>query len=151
MDAGQPRRAAGAALSDRPPPQTHAGLRRWPYLLLAWTCLALGVIGIVVPGLPTTPFILVAGWAAARGSTRLHAWLHAHRLFGPMLRDWEREGAVSRRAKWTATLVMALCAALMFHVAEARWAAATGTAVMVVVAIWLWRRPEPGAAVGKGR
>ncbi len=118
-------------------------MRRWPYLLLAWVCLALGIIGIVVPGLPTTPFILLAGWAAARGSTRLHAWLHAHRLFGPMLRDWERNGAVSRRAKWTASLLMAVCAVLMFWFAPVAWAAALGSAVMFAVAIWLWRRPEP--------
>ncbi len=125
------------------PAAASSSLRRWPYLLLAWICLTLGVIGIVVPGLPTTPFILLAGWAAARGSTRLHAWLHAHRLFGPMLRDWERSGAVSRRAKWAASIAMVLCAALMFWLAEAAWAAPLGSAVMLGVAIWLWRRPEP--------
>lgn len=120
-----------------------SALRRWPYLLLAWICLALGIIGIVVPGLPTTPFILLAGWAAARGSTRLHAWMHAHRLFGLMLRDWERDGAVSRRAKWMASIAMVFCAALMLWLAEAAWVAALGSGVMLAVAIWLWRRPEP--------
>jgi len=150
VDASQPLRPAGAALSGGPPLQPPTGLRRWPYLLLAWVCLALGVIGIVVPGLPTTPFILLAGWAAARGSTRLHAWLHGHYLFGPMLRDWEREGAVSRRAKWTASVAILLCAGLMFWVAEAAWAAAIGTGVMAVVAVWLWRRPEPRWTRGAG-
>lgn len=54
-----------------------------------------------------------------------------------MLRDWERERAVSRRAKWTASIAMLLCAALLFWIAEAVWAAAVGSAVMAVVAIWL--------------
>ena len=86
---------------------------RWALLALAATCLLLGVIGVVVPGLPTTPFILLAAWAAARSSPRLHAWLLQHRLFGPMVRDWQNGGTVSRRAKWSATIAMGVCAAII--------------------------------------
>jgi uncharacterized membrane protein YbaN (DUF454 family) len=111
--------------------------------LLAYASLALGLIGIVVPGLPTVPFVLLAAFAAARGSQRLRDWLLAHRHFGPMIRDWEAHGAVSRRAKRLATLMMAACAVVMFLTAPEAWMAATGTAVMAVVAAWLWRRPEP--------
>nr|WP_281377956.1 YbaN family protein [Chiayiivirga flava] len=114
-----------------------------PYLLLAWLALALGMIGIVVPGLPTTPFVLLAAWAAARGSSRLHDWLRAHRVFGAMIRDWQAGGAVHRRAKRAATATMALCAALLFATAPGLWMAAAGSAVMLIVGVWLWRRPEP--------
>ena len=120
-----------------------AGVRRLAWLVLAYVSLALGVIGIFVPGLPTTPFVLLSASAAARGSRRLHAWLLAHRQFGPMIRDWQATGAVSRRAKRAATAMMALSAAVMFATAPKLWMAATGTAIMGVVAIWLWRRPEP--------
>ena len=120
-----------------------AGVRRLAWLVLAYVSLALGVIGIFVPGLPTTPFVLLSAFAAARGSRRLHAWLLAHRQFGPMIRDWQATGAVSRRAKRAATAMMALSAAVMFATAPKLWMAATGTAIMGVVAIWLWRRPEP--------
>ncbi len=120
-----------------------AGVRRLAWLVLAYVSLALGVIGIFVPGLPTTPFVLLSAYAAARGSRRLHAWLLAHRQFGPMIRDWQATGAVSRRAKRAATAMMALSAAVMFATAPKLWMAATGTAIMGVVAIWLWRRPEP--------
>ena len=89
------------------------------------------------------PFVLLAAFSAARGSQRLHAWLLAHRQFGPMIRDWEAQGAVSRRAKRVATLMMAVCAVIMFLTAPAIWMAATGTAIMALVAAWLWRRPEP--------
>jgi uncharacterized membrane protein YbaN (DUF454 family) len=125
------------------PPSPLRGLRRWPWLLLAWVALALGLIGIVVPGLPTTPFVLLAAWAAARGSQRLHRWLEAHRVFGPMIRDWQAQGAVSRRAKRAAMLMMALCSAIFFLTAPRIWMAALGTAIMAVVAAWLWTRPEP--------
>ena len=120
-----------------------AALRRWLWLALAYVALARGLVGIFVPGLPTTPFVLLSAFAAARGSRRLHAWLLAHRQFGPMIRDWQASGAVSRRAKRAATAMMALSAVVMFLTAPKPWMAATGTAIMAVVAVWLWRRPEP--------
>lgn len=137
--------------SDRAPefeqqaPLQRGRVRRVLYLLLAWLALMLGVIGIVLPGLPTTPFILLSAWAAARGSVRLHAWLRAHRVFGPMVRDWQASGAVSRRAKWAATITMLACAGVMAATAPKLWMAGIGSAVMLVVAAWLWRRPEPVA------
>lgn len=119
---------------------------RWAWWLLAYLSLALGLVGIAVPGLPTVPFVLLAAFAAARGSRRLHRWLLAHPRFGPMIHSWQAYGAVSRRAKWLATLMMAASAGLMFATAPAVWMAATGSAIMAVVATWLWRRPEPPRA-----
>ena len=116
---------------------------RWAWWLLAYGALALGIIGIVVPGLPTVPFVLLSAFAAARGSKRLHDWLLAHPQFGPMIRDWQAHGAVSRRAKVLAVSMMAACAVIMFLTAPRWWMAATGTAIMAVVAVWLWARPEP--------
>jgi uncharacterized protein len=98
---------------------------------------------VVVPGLPTVPFVLLSAYAAARGSQRLHRWLLAHRQFGPMIRDWHAHGAVSRRAKWLATTMMSACAVILFLTAPRAWMAATGTALMAIVATWLWQRPEP--------
>jgi uncharacterized membrane protein YbaN (DUF454 family) len=119
---------------------------RFVLLLGALLCLALGVIGIFVPGLPTTVFILMAAALASRGSPRLAAWLESHRLFGPMIRDWRAHRSVSRRAKWSATVMMTLCAALLFATASHWGYAALGSGVMAIVATWLWLRPEPPAA-----
>ena len=116
---------------------------RWAWWLLAWLALGLGLVGIVVPGLPTVPFVLLSAYAAARGSQRLHAWLLAHRQFGPLIRDWQAQGAVGRRAKWLATAMMAAAAVVMALAAPRWWMAAIGIAFMAAVDLWLWSRPEP--------
>ena len=116
---------------------------RWAWWLLAYLSLGLGLVGIVVPGLPTVPFVLLAAFAAARGSQRLHGSLLAHAQFGPMIRDWQSFGAVSRRAKILAVTMMAACAALLFVTAPRPWMAIAGTAIMAIVGAWLWTRPEP--------
>lgn len=116
---------------------------RWAWWLLAYAALALGIVGIVVPGLPTVPFVLLSAFAAARGSQRLHERLLADPRFGPMIRDWQSQGAVSRRAKRLATMMMTLAAVAMLATAPRLWMAGLGIACMAAVAAWLWRRPEP--------
>src|SRR5690606_1302921 len=81
--------------------------------LLAGVSLCLAVVGAVLPGLPTTVFVLIAAWAAARSSPALHAWLVQHKVFGPVLLNWNNGRCVSRRAKRTAAAVMSLSAAWM--------------------------------------
>jgi uncharacterized protein len=69
--------------------------------------LALAVLGVVLPGLPTTPFVLLAAACYARASPRLHQWMLNHRWIGPLLRDWERHRSLTRRTKAVAVLSMA--------------------------------------------
>ena len=121
---------------------------RWAWWLLAYASLGTGIVGIFVPGLPTTVFILIAAYAASRGSERLHRRLLQHPLFGPMIRDWQAHGAVSRKAKWAATWTMLACALLLLVVMQASathraWMMALPIACMAVVCTWLWLRPEP--------
>lgn len=120
-------------------------LLRWVYLGLALLFLLLGVIGIFLPVLPTTPFILLSAWAAARSSPRLLDWLENHTAFGPMIIDWRRGGVVRRRSKWLSTLVMSATGAYLLLSAHPRWAAWLAIACMVSVSVWLWRRPEQRA------
>lgn len=122
-----------------------SALLRWVYLGLALLFLLLGILGIFLPVLPTTPFILLAAWAAARSSPRLLAWLEEHTVFGPMIRDWRRGGVVRRRAKWVATAVMSASGAYLLLSSHPRWAAWLAIACMSTVAVWLWRRPEQQA------
>ncbi len=115
---------------------------QWLLRLLAVVSLALGFLGLFLPVLPTTPFILLAAWAAARSSPRLLAWLEQHRLFGNMLRDWRQGGVVSRKAKWGATWMMSASAVFMLFTVPKVWATAGAIACMATVLVWLWRRPE---------
>jgi uncharacterized membrane protein YbaN (DUF454 family) len=68
--------------------------------------LLLGLIGVLLPGLPTTPFVLLAAACYAKASPRLHAALLQHRLTGPMLRDWEQHRSLTRRTKTIAVVSM---------------------------------------------
>lgn len=109
---------------------------------LAVACVLLGMIGVAVPGLPTVPFLLVAAWAAGKGWPRLEAWLLAHPRHGPAIVRWRERGAVSRRAKWLSSTMMGASTVIIW-LSDAPPAVKTLVpALMLTVAIWLWRRPE---------
>lgn len=112
------------------------------WLTLAGVSLGAGALGIVVPLLPTTPFVLVAAYAAAKGSPRLHAWILRHRAFGPIVRDWQAGGAVTRKTKLVALATMSVSAAIAVLVTPPA-AAVAAIGSMTLVGAWLWRRPEP--------
>ena len=69
------------------------------YFSLGWLFFALGVIGVLLPVVPTTPFMLLALWAFSRSSQRFHNWLYTHRLFGPPLQQWENFRVIPLYAK----------------------------------------------------
>ena len=139
-----------------PPPtstahRTPPAAVRWAYLLVAVISLAAGLIGLLLPLVPTVPFILLAAWAAARGSPRLLNWLETHPHFGPTLTDWRRGRVVRRRAKWLAAAAMAGSAASMLSFVGPRWYVLGVIAVLAVVLAWLWRRPESPPGEGAPR
>ena len=110
--------------------------------LLAILFLALGVLGVVLPGLPGVPFLLAAAWAGGRGWPALEQWLLDHPRYGPSVRQWRSGGIVPRRAKWAASLMMVASAVLLQFTAAPMGVKAGAPLIMAVVAIWLWRRPE---------
>jgi len=111
--------------------------------LLAIVCVLLGVIGAFLPVLPTVPFLLVAAWAAGRGWPRLEAWLLSHPTYGQAIRRWRDHRAVPRRAKWLSSIMMAGSAVIMIvSPGIPLWVKIVVPLGMLLVAVWLWRRPE---------
>ena len=116
---------------------------RYLALLLACLCLILAIIGIVLPGLPTVPFLLLAAWFSARSSPRLHQWLHRHAVFGKLLVDWETNKSISRRSKVIAVLMLLLSYAVMLFRVEHVWLLISVALLFLAVATFLISRPEP--------
>jgi len=71
-----------------------------------WISLILGIIGIFLPLLPTTPFVLLSAYCFSKSSERLHCWLIHQPRLGPMIQNWEQHGSISQSAKVTATVLM---------------------------------------------
>lgn len=118
-------------------------LRRLPWQCLTWGCIGLGAAGTIVPLLPTTPFLLVAAWAAPKGSPRLGRWLHQHPRFGPTLHAWQTQRAVPTRAKAIA-LVLLVISWLTLWVVQSPPAVLLFTGLLFVsVAGFLLSRPTP--------
>lgn len=113
---------------------------RWAWLALGATSLATGIVGIVVPLLPTTPFVLLAGYCFTRGSPRCERWLLAHPRFGPVVEDWRRNRAMPLAAKRLASVMMALGSAWAWWVMPAAWGWLPAV-VCAAVAAWMWRLP----------
>ncbi len=115
---------------------------RWLLMAFAALCVMLGVIGIFLPGMPTTVFILMAAWASMRSSPRFHGWITSHPRFGPMVRAWEDGGRVSRRVKWMATGTMSLSSVAIVFFVHPDWLKVLVLVMMAAVLGWLWYRPE---------
>lgn len=108
--------------------------------------LALGLIGIFLPVLPTTPFILLAAACFARGSRRLHDALLAHRIAGPIIREWQEHRSMPPGIKPWAYLLMALSFGVSILLMESAWHRAMLAGLGAVLAILLWRVPVRGEA-----
>jgi uncharacterized membrane protein YbaN (DUF454 family) len=104
--------------------------------------LALGIIGIFLPLLPTTPFVLLAAACFARGSERFHRWLLAHHHFGPLVCDWQTHRSIPLRAKCLALSMMWTSMGITAWLMRARPAASiTLIVIALAVTVWMLRLP----------
>jgi uncharacterized protein len=110
------------------------------WLLGGWLALAIGLIGIFLPLLPTTPFVLVAAWCFSRGSPRVERWLLEHPRLGPVVRDWREHHAVPLPAKQLATVMMAISSLGAIFLLPMPWSWLPAI-VCTAAAIVLWRLP----------
>lgn len=122
---------------------SRAAHRRLAYFCLTYACIGLAIAGVFLPLLPTTPFLLLAAWAAPRASPRLDAWLHTHPRFGPILLAWREERAVPTRAKWLACTLLLVSWIVMLTITSSPWVPILTGVLFVCVALYVCTRPSP--------
>ena len=116
-----------------------------PRILWLWMghfFLGMGFIGLFLPILPTTPFILLASACYSRGSAKFETWLNQHKLFGPALRDWRSQKVIRPRAKIIATLSIAASVAFVVISPKIPEYGKIGM-VSLVVPIWIYLVTRP--------
>ncbi len=117
-------------------------MRSMLWNIVGLTFFAIGVVGALVPILPTVVFMLLATCCFARGSQRLHGWLTNHRQFGPAIRDWHQHGAIRRSAKRMAMVAIAFSFALSVGIGVAGWVLAVQAMALGGVSVFILTRPD---------
>ncbi len=116
------------------------------WLAVGLVALALGALGVVLPLLPTVPFILLAAFAFAESSERLHTWLVEHNLFGAMIADWRHHRAISLRAKIASVVAMVAVFVISALHAVPGWLLVVQAVVLSICAAFIVSRPLPPEA-----
>ncbi len=119
------------------------GRTRVFYLLLAYLATAIGIAGAILPLLPATPFLLIAVWAASRGSQRVHDWIYDQPQFARLLNDWHEQGAVPVSAKLLATLMMIFSWFYLVYFEYHRGLLLGMSLLFLCIGTFLWTRPNP--------
>ncbi len=116
---------------------------RYGLLAFGWLNVGLGVLGLVLPVMPTTVFLLIALWAFSRSSLRFHRWLYNHPRLGRTLRAWHSDGVIPIRAKLLAVSMMASSLAYVSLFVAQDWALPVGLAVVLAgVSGYILSRPS---------
>jgi len=109
---------------------------------LGWLCVGMGFIGIFVPGIPTTIFLIIALWAFTKSSEKLRHWLLNHKRFGPILNNWQQHKVVPRRAKILMVVLMSLAVVLFYYSLQNLYLTIGLIIILVSVAIYVISLPS---------
>lgn len=117
---------------------------RWLLFLAGGLALLLGIIGILLPVMPTAPFVILAAACWAKSSERFHGWLIEHRYLGKYVRNWQDHRAIPKQAKWLAWAMMCVSATGLFLTlpTDMQWMAYVVAVVYVLVIVWMARLPN---------
>jgi len=134
-----------------PSDSTSARLRRPLLLAAGWLCIVLGAIGVLLPLLPTTPFLLLAAACFTRSSPRYHRWLMRNKHFGPLLRQWRRSREIPPGIKVKAMVITAMMFAISIAVVDVFALRVLLICIASCVLVFLGRIPTVVTDVELGR
>ena len=117
-------------------------MKRMILISLGWLCVSLGFIGIFVPGIPTTIFLIIALWAFTKSSKKLRNWLLNHKRFGPILNNWQQHKVVPRRAKILMVVLMTFASILFYYSLQNLYLTIGLVIILVLVAIYVISLPS---------
>ena len=117
-------------------------MKRTILISLGWLCVGLGFVGVFVPGIPTTIFLIIALWAFTKSSKKLRNWLLNHKRFGPILNNWQQYKVVPRRAKILMVVLMSLASILFYYSLQNLYLTIGLVIILVLVAIYVISLPS---------
>jgi uncharacterized membrane protein YbaN (DUF454 family) len=115
---------------------------RFVWILFGFTALGVGVLGIFLPLVPTVPLVLLAAFCFAKSSERLHKWLTGHKTFGPMISDWNENGAIRPNAKKMATMSIAIVFGISLILGLPTKVLVIQAVTLTCVLVFIWSRPS---------
>tara|TARA_Y100000385_G_scaffold104796_1_gene108536 strand:- start:1113 stop:1526 length:414 start_codon:yes stop_codon:yes gene_type:complete len=116
-------------------------IKKYLYMALGFLCLGMAYVGVVVPGIPFSIFLVIAAWAFAKSSKRMHDWLYNHKYFGPFLTNWVEKRVFPTKGKYAMVIVMSSSLAFLWFTTGNIMAVVWSGGFMALVAIWAWRYP----------
>ncbi len=120
---------------------------RLVWMALGWLAIAVGILALILPLVPTTPFLVLATICFARSSPRIHDWLVWHPRLGPPIRDWRDHGAIGRGVKVSGVLGFLAAPTLSFAFGLQSWIVAGQLALALAAIAFIVTRPvAPGPA-----
>ena len=117
-------------------------MKRTILISLGLLCVGLGFVGVFVPGIPTTIFLIIALWAFTKSSEKLRHWLLNHKRFGPILNNWQEHKVVPRRAKILMVVLMSLAVVLFYYSWQNLYLTIGLIIILVSVAIYVISLPS---------
>ena len=117
-------------------------MKRTILISLGWLCVGLGFVGVFVPGIPTTIFLIIALWAFTKSSAKLRHWLLNHKRFGPILNNWQEHKVVPRKAKILMVILMSLAVVLFYYSSQNLYLTIGLIIILVSVAIYVISLPS---------
>jgi len=114
------------------------------YLLIAlgWLCVGMAFIGVIIPGIPTTIFLIIALWAFAKSSKKFHAWLINHKKFGPILKNWQNHKIVPKKAKILMVILQIIAVMVLYFTTKSILLSIFVLTILVFVAWYVLGLPS---------